>query len=203
MNKSRFKSYDEKIKIIEKMLDNHNYPKEIKEIDFLPFNNLQELRELYDSKKLLVSVDLKTMALEIISSKGDYIYFHFLATFWVLCAITCLIIFFVNFNGFILFGIPAAFVGSSLSSPYNKSRYSLLSFTILLFIISLLFSFWSCSIIFGSFIVSLIFTIASREYYNILVENIMLKSEIIFCYLFVDNVIVFKDKNTQKIYKYI
>ena len=170
----------------------------ISELSNFPLNSLQEIKQARDLGHITFGTPQYTPGLlDLFGTRTDVVMSYVWTWLPYLVIVAFIVVSFLKSN--FLFGILSTGLGIFLSSPYNRGcAYSLLGVA---WMGCIYFAFanpvWAWVI--GGFYAGYMFTATAREQFRMLMEERALQSEIIFCYLYLNKILLVKDNRTGAI----
>jgi len=188
-------------KLKEKIIEN-NYPTHLSELEDFPFTSLSDLKLAYEKNKYSIACEYSDSIMKLFSTKGDMTAHLIWATLPYVIILSNIILAIILSKYILLLSIPLSLLGNFASSPYSPFRNFLSGFGGILFIISFFLFSWPVTVIIGSMLFSQIFSMTAREQYRIMVMEKALNEEILFCFLYLDRILILRNNETKIIYRH-
>lgn len=179
---------------IKKEMGNLNVEKQ----NDIPFSSYDKFLNLKKKGVVEISSDYDTDLVMNFGDKAEIILHYFLIISPLISSIICLVTAFVFSNYWLLAGIVLALVGGyALSNPaFVRSIGGFVMACIFIyFCYSLFMQNWDMAILTGSYVIPNFLVTVGRAQCRMIVENAVLTSELVFCYLFKTKAILVSEKN--------
>lgn len=170
----------------------------ISEIPDFPFSSLDELRAAKASGHVTFGAQYQPDVLEVWGTRGDLIAHYFWLTWPPLIGIAFIVAAFITGRYVLLWGVLTTFIGFSASSPAAKSLASPLVGLGWMACIFFAFTSPAWAWIIGGFYGGYIFASTARLQLTMLLEERALASEVMFCYLYLNRMLVVRDNRQNR-----
>lgn len=176
--------------------------KSIDELANFPFSSYSEVVSLFKSNELSIGTQYDGEFMRIIGTKSERKIHNFWLYLPFIIGLIDIALAIIFKKWILILGVILAVIGFSSSSPYNPMRRISISISLLLFILSFFLWEWQWSVIIGSYLLSLMFSMTAREQYRMTLTSRAMKSETFFCHLFENKLISIKNTKTNKVFSY-
>ncbi|MBF0121691.1 MAG: hypothetical protein HQK79_22905 [Desulfobacterales bacterium] len=162
----------------------------VSEIDEIPFNNYEEFLELHKSNQIKIGVQYDGDLVTYFGSKGEVIMHTILVCSPLFISLALVVLAIFTSNYLILCGIPLTLLGFILSSPFfMKGIGSAITFWGFIAFVYFCFKNLTIANLIGSYIFSNFFTTVAREQCRMIVHETILKSELVFIWIYMRGII--------------
>lgn len=171
----------------------------VRDIPGFPYSSLDELRAAKASRDITFGAQYDGDLLEVLGTRGDFIAHCFWVTWPPLIGIAFIVAGFVTGRYVLLWGVLTTLIGFLLSTPYAKGLAS--PFVGLGWMACIYFAFthpvWAWII--GGFYGGYIFASTARLQFTMVMEERALASEVFFCYLYLNRILIVRDNKQNRI----
>jgi len=162
----------------------------VSEMDDIPFEDYKEFLDLHKSNQIKIGVQYDGDLVNYFGSKCEVIMHFILVWAPLFISIALIVMAILSSNYIIILGIVLALLGFILSSPFLMKGigYSIEFLGFIAFIYFCFKNFTAATII-GSYVFSNFFINVAREQCRMIVHETILKSELVFVWLFMRGII--------------
>lgn len=164
----------------------------VSQLEDLPYNSYSEFLDAQKNGHAQVLTRFDSETSEVLGTKGQKFIYLLVVNAPILVSVVVLILSFVLWNFWLLFGIPLAFIGMSFSSPFVMKTFGkgLLIVATLCFLITLVNGYRTATVLIGAYVVSNYLTHAAREYSQDIALRAVAQSELVLIWLVLKKVVV-------------
>jgi hypothetical protein len=169
----------------------------VSELQGFPCKSFSDFLEADRTGHIRVGTQFDPNTLSLFGTPAEKFMHHALAMSVVIVLIALIVIAFVFWNFWLLFGIPLAVFGFLLSSPgfMNGIGSPVLIGVAFLFVYSLVKGHSTGALLSGAYAITNFLTCVSREYANTAVRRVIKESEVILVWLVLREVVVVRPTN--------
>ena len=173
------------LELIEEELIKNFTSKSVSEVDEIPLKDFEEFLNLYKSNKIKIGIKYDGDLVEYFGKKSEVIMHYILVWSPLIISLLLTIMALITTSYIILWGIPLTILGFILSSPFfMKGLGSAIWIFGFIAFIYLCFKSFNSATILGAYIFTNFLVTVSREQCRIIVNRTILKSELVFVWLF-------------------